>query len=234
LIIVGGVSGWFIYRDIYFSSDSDNPETSVSPSPSSESAPEDFSEFMPDLNRQIVFSASVAESRKKEITENIDKVRAELKNDYDTLEKWLELGLQYKQAGDYEGAKDAWEFASLIRPKNSVSFHNLGDLYHLYLKDFQKSEENFLKAIENNPEQVFTYQNLYELYYYSYKEKAHLAEKTLVDGIAKNQLNPYLKVLLGKYYEEKGNKTGALKYYEEALRLDPKNDALRQSVENLK
>ena len=61
------------------------------------------------------------------------------------MENWLVLGVYRKMIGDYESAKEVWEYASAIRPQNSVSFNNLGELYAYYLKDNAKAEKIILK-----------------------------------------------------------------------------------------
>ena len=49
----------------------------------------------------------------------IQDLSSQLKKDSDNLENWLVLGIYRKIIGDYEGAKEVWEYASAIRPQNS-------------------------------------------------------------------------------------------------------------------
>ena len=54
----------------------------------------------------------------------------------------------------------------VIRPRNSLSFANLGVLYGYYLKDTTKAEENFLIALEHEPSSDFLYFQAFEFYKY--------------------------------------------------------------------
>jgi tetratricopeptide (TPR) repeat protein len=69
-----------------------------------------------------------------------------------------------------------------------VVFHNLGDLYAYFLKDTQKAEENFLKALENGPDQIYIYRNVYEFYRYAMKDDVK-AKQILEQGIKANPGN---------------------------------------------
>ena len=43
-----------------------------------------------------------------------------------------------------------------------------------------------------------------------------------------------LKILLAQYYERRDRKADAIKYYEDALGLDPNNQSLQQDINRLK
>ena len=189
---------------------------------------------MPDLGEEIKITAEMDDARKEQLINEINQTREDLKANSDSLQDWLQYGILLKSVGDYEGARDAWEYASSIRPQNSISFHNLGDLYHHNLKDYKKSEENYLMALENKPAQTFTCQNLYELYRYSYEEKNDMADDILLKCLESNPEEVYFMILLGSYYEDTGNISGAIFYYEQALEIDPANETLKQDIENLK
>lgn len=153
----------------------------------------------PNLDRPINIPEDFPEDAKKIATEKIQKLSNELKANNDFFDGWLDLGIYRKMIGDYEGAKECWEYASAIRPLNSISFNNLGDLYGYYLKDYKKAEENFLKALENGPDQVYIYRNTYEFYRYVMKDDAQ-AKEILKKGI---EINPDtsqdLKTLFDNY-----------------------------------
>lgn len=175
----------------------------------------------PNLNRQIVFSDSVSEAVRNIVLSKVATITTLLREDLTSFKNWLDLAIQYKIAGDYEGARDVWEFINETSPTNSVSFHNLGDLYHFNLKDYPKSEENFRKAIENSPQNTQSYGGLHGLYKYSYKQDSNLAESVLLEGIEAVTNNIDLVIALANYYKERGNmskgdQTNAKKYYEQA------------------
>jgi len=146
-------------------------------------------------------------------------------NDPDDPMARLQQGILKKNAGDYEGAKEAWEYVVQIRPEDYVAYNNLGDLYHYYLKDYPKAEFYFKKVVELKPDYLQTYTNLHDLYKFLYKEKSDLADDILLEGIKNNPQDYYLRIFLASYYKDQGDKINARKYYEEALQLNPPNKA---------
>ena len=171
----------------------------------------------PSLLRTVSYSSTLDASVRNIIAQKIKDEVTILKNTPYNLEAWIGLGLYYKQAGDYQAAKDAWEYSSLISPGNIVSFNNLGDLYHYYLKDYPKAEARFLSAIKNDKNYVLSYMNLFDLYRYSYKVDTTKAADILKQGISTNPGNLDLRVALAHYYAEKGDTANAKAYYKEAI-----------------
>jgi len=134
--------------------------------------------LVPDLNRFIV-----AEGTKKEVIAKLKEIISGLKQDNGAFSLWLDLGVYRQSVGDYEGAKDAWEYASLLRPQNSLSFGNLSYIYGYYLKNPELSEKNILKAIENDPKMEYLYFQAYEIYrdVFQDKEKAKAFVKKTIE-----------------------------------------------------
>jgi len=208
LAAIGGLFGLYVYYDL---SDEENL-----------------------LDRDVVISIEMTDERKEKLLGDVAQVKSDLEANSDNLQNWIQLGLLFKAGGDYEGARNIWEHASVIRPSNSISFHNLGDINHYYLKNFEEAEKNYLKAIDNAPSQLFTYNNLYELYKFSYEGKMNKAEKILLRGINSNPMDPYLMILLGIFYEETGKVSDALFYYEKALGFNSGNESLKKDIDRLK
>ena len=119
---------------------------------------------IPDLDRPTAFSAGISEEARKRLVLSISEVSDRLKKNYDYLQDWLQLGILRKQAGDYEGAVEAWDFAGLLRPQNATSFLNLADLYGYYIHDNKKAEESFLKAVLAEPQNGFPYFQVAKFY----------------------------------------------------------------------
>jgi len=214
-IIIIGFAGWYIYRDYvgHPVSNTNNPTENGSPSTSTKVgpsqdevklSPEEIKKQMPDLNKAIVFKGDISEEQKNRAIAEIKIITASLKADYDKLEDWLNLGIWRKTIGDYEGAAEAWNFATIIRPNDPVAFHNLGDLYAQFLSNFPKAEQYYLTAIEkdtgHNP---FYFIKLYEFYRYYYK-KLDLAEKTLLNAIKVNPKDEQLKAILDDFRKDIG------------------------------
>ena len=154
---------------------------------------------LPNLNKGIKITVDMSEEAKRIATTKIQDLSSQLKKDSDNLENWLVLGVYRKMIGDYEGAREVWEYASAIRPQNSISFNNLGELYAYYLKDNAKAEENYKKAIENDPSAVYIYRNFFDFYRYFAKDTAK-ARAILEQGIAANPTTTSdLKNLLENY-----------------------------------
>lgn len=145
----------------------------------------------PDLDRPVNISGDFSEEAKKTIISKIESLSQLLKKDNNLFNQWLELGIYRKMVNDYEGAKEVWEYANAIRPQNSISFNNLGDLYGYYLKDYIKAEQNFLKAIENDKNTDYPYIKASNFYKEVINDKQK-AMNILEQGI---KANPDLQVL---------------------------------------
>lgn len=182
----------------------------------------------------IVIKAQLSDSLKKQATDKLNETISAIRENYDYPNAWYDLGAYRKLIGDYDGAIDAWSFIGLIRPNDYIIYNNLGDLYSFVLKDYAKGESNFLKAISNNPANINGYTQLATLYEYAYKEKSAQAESILLLGIKSNPKDVGLKITLAQYYERNNRIADALKYFEEAAKLDPANKLLQEEVDRLK
>lgn len=103
------------------------------------------SKAAPDLSRAIPGGLSVIA---KTEMENIISL---LRKDPNDAVLWSELGLYRKEVGDYEGAKEVWEFAFELQPQNAVFAENLGVLYGWYLHDTARAEKMLLRSIDVEP-----------------------------------------------------------------------------------
>lgn len=149
--------------------------------------------------------------------------------------EWIDLGVNKKALGDFKGAEAAWLAAIETNANGFVPFANLGDLYANFLKDNVKAEENYKKAIAVNPSMIYIYRNLADLYRYNFKDTAK-TEEILLAGIEANK-EIYsvveLYVYLGSYFAELGDKVKALKYFQEALKIEPDKEAIKEEIKNL-
>ncbi len=175
-----------------------------------------------------------SEAQKQDIYNAIGNYGKAVKEKPDFFAGWLQLGLLKKNIGDFEGARDAWEYASVIRPLNDVSFANLGELYWRYLHQYAKSEINFKMAIKNNPNDPGTYASLSDLYFYSLKEKANLADDILFEGIAAIPKSTDMLKKLATLYERQGEYAKAIAEWQKLLVLDPQNTGIAAVIDALK
>lgn len=191
-----------------------------------------YSAAMKIIDRPVTVKVDLSESAKQlaiqKIKESSDMIRA----NYDYVNQWYDLGAYRKVIGDYTGAADAWLFVGKIRPADSISLHNLGDLYYS-LKNYSKAEEYFMASIVKNSQNVDAYIQLAAIYTYNDPSKISQVEPLLLSGIAVNPKESNLLITLGKYYQNKGDIASARKYFEQALVLNPKNTALEQELQLL-
>lgn len=175
-----------------------------------------------------------SEDQKGRIFGNIRMQGKTVKTNPTFFSGWIEIGILKKTIGDFEGAKDAWEYASLIEPGNSVSFSNLGELYWRYLHKYVKSESNFRASISNRPYDTQNYVSLAELYHYSYKEKYELADDVLLEGLKVNPEDETLMRRLAYLYEQRQEWPKALEWWEKVSRLSPEDQTVQESISRVK
>jgi tetratricopeptide (TPR) repeat protein len=173
------------------------------------------------------------EQKNKFLAEFKTAKEAVLASNFDTLQGVNNVAMAKQHLGDFDGAIIAWEYANIIRPKNSLSFSNLAALYHYDLKQFDKAEENYKISLENDPADLPTWRNFYDLYHYSLKDDKK-AEGLLLQAIGLNPEMADLYSLVGSFYKDIGNLPKALEYYEKHLELVPNNSAVKSEVDRLK
>lgn len=186
------------------------------------------------LTEPKVNAADLPEDQKNKYLEQYAKARQELiQSNLDSLQGVNAVAQIKRMLGDIDGAITAWEYANIIRPKNSLSFSNLAALYHYDLKQYDKAEKNYLISIVNDPDDVPTIRNFFELYFYSLSDNVK-AEALLLDSISNNPTAADLYSLTGKFYADAGNSEKAIEYYQKHLEIKPDNEAVRREVERLK
>ncbi len=153
------------------------------------------------------------EAQKNKIYQSIRENGSAVKENPGFFTGWIQLGVMKKTIGDFEGARDAWEYASVIQQKNSLSYANLGELYWRYLREYPKSEKNFRTSIANKPEDEATYVSLAELYHYSMPEKYNAAPGALLEGLIAIPENGTLMRRLAYLYEQRKDYAAALEWW---------------------
>lgn len=252
LIILIAVAGWFVWRgynrnqenndiskDIFVdvnsvASSTDNVGSSIAATSGTAQSDALKTLALSIISKPIVFKTNLSESGKNFAREKIEAAIKMIKDNYDYDLPWLDLGAYRKLIGDYDGAIDAWNFLLKIRPHSYVASNNLGDLYGFILKNYPKAEENFLKSLEENPNNINGYVQLATIYEYWYKEKSGNVEPLFLAGIENNPTDVSLKIALAEYYERAGRKADAIKYFEEALKLNPSNVSVSEELAKLK
>lgn len=77
----------------------------------------------------------------------LSDLEVSLSKDPNDLDGWMTVAFVKKFFNNYEGARDAWEFAKMVVPNNPLPYINLGTLYGYYFRDLEKAEGNFLAAV---------------------------------------------------------------------------------------
>jgi tetratricopeptide (TPR) repeat protein len=172
---------------------------------------------MPDLNLSVVNYSHIDEATFKVASQNIAILGADLKKDPKDESKWLNLGIFRKMIGDYQGSVEIFNFVGILWPSDYVPFNNLADLYQFYIKNYPLAEKNWLKVIELKSDYGEAYENLYNLYKESYKEKEAQALPVLLKGVKNNPGSISLLVYTARYYRSVGEKAQALAYYKKAI-----------------
>ncbi len=147
---------------------------------------------------------------------------------------WIQLGLLKKTIGDFEGARDAWEYAGIIQPKNSLSFANLGELYWRYLHQYSESEKNLKISLAHKPDDFQTYITLAELYHYSLTAKADLADDVLLDGLKAMPGDQTLMRRLAYLYEQRKEYSLAIQWWEKVLEINPDDQDVIGTISRLR
>ncbi len=149
----------------------------------------------PSLNHTVVYTSTLQPEAIDALKKNIASTVTELKKNSSQGVYWLQLGLDYKIAGDYKAAESVWVYITKAFPKNEVAFADLGDLYQNFLKDYPKAESNYKKAIAIKPDYIDYYRDLYTLYRYQYKTDTTAAADILAQGLSANPNNADLLTL---------------------------------------
>lgn len=145
---------------------------------------------------------------------NLTKSAAALKAESGDYDAWLTVGMSLKQLEHFTDARDVFLYVSSLWPTQPVPQGNLGSLYHLYLKDFSKSEAAYKKTIELEPLNPAWYRGLYELYRYSYKTNTNAWEETLKRGITQSSSIDLIVILAGRYADLKRFEESVARYTE--------------------
>lgn len=232
IAIAGGFTYWFGFRGEDFPSGGGTPsETEIGKRSKAELPP--FPKDYGVIRYNAKITQELGEEMRKRQEEAFKDALARIDKRPDDPDVWVQLGGIKKMFGDYQGAIAAWNYAGLIRPKDATAYNNLGDLYWHYLRDFPNAEASYKKAIENFPENLGFYKDLSDLYRFDYKEKAHLADDTLLDALEESPKNIAVLAWLGGYYRDTGDRQKAREYFQRALTIDPSNTAIQAELKEL-
>lgn len=176
---------------------------------------------IPSLTRAISTSAADLSPEARDLAvRNLEKAAENLQKNPDSYSDWMQLGSMRQILGDFVGAAEAWNYAGVIAPNQSQSFASVGYLYAVSIKDYPSAEANYRRALKNDPRDISTYINLFELYtLFKYKPSSGSAEQVLRDGIAANPKAYDLMVRLARYLAGEGKVSEARQQFEAAAKM---------------
>ena len=148
---------------------------------------------IPDLTRKVVFGSDVSLTPevKAMVEQKVSGLQAELSKKPEYWAAWIDLGIYYKMAGDYDGAVISWKYARKLSPTDYISPANLGNLYAYFLKDNGQAEIYYKEAISKGPTQAYLYTQLAEVYRDIFKD-LDKARAIIVQGLSKIPNDPNL------------------------------------------
>lgn len=174
---------------------------------------------IPSLTRSFVPGAPFTQEEKKILLDKKEEYVVRLTENPGDINAWIQLGILRRYVMDYQGTREAWEYAIKLSPRAAVPHKNLADLAMYDLHDNALAEKEWKIALELDPKDIMVYRDLFTLYTIAYKEKAHLAPEILFQGLKVNPDAPDLMIPLAGYYKEKGDTVKARSYYEKALQV---------------
>lgn len=175
----------------------------------------------PALNRSIPATPDLDAQGRAVVVGKIETTVSALKENPTSFADWMDLGTLRLVVKDYEGAAEAWKYATALAPGSVTPYGNLGDLYANYLKDYPRAEGYLQTAIKNDTKGATYYRQLFELYL-NYKSTSSAAEDTLKTAIEKfpDHLDHY--VLLARYYRDQNRPQDARVMYDKAITVAKK------------
>jgi len=155
--------------------------------------------------------------------DDLNKQYRELKKGDHIYIRWVNIGILKKRFRDFSGAETAWQNAVSINPDLALAYGNLADLYLYFLKNDQKAEENYKKALSLDSSNYTYYFGLCALYRYNQTDKRNLIEGIMLDGVQKNlgtEVDYYL--YLASYFSMEGADKAKTKLYsDKVMAIDP-------------
>jgi len=171
---------------------------------------------IPDLDLPYHAPASLPEDIRTQMEADYASAVDELKADPSLKSRWLALGVFRKNADDFKGAEEIWQYVTVHWPDDVTAYSNLADLYQFYSKDYEKAEDMLKQVLSVEPAYLPAYKSLHEIYRYHTEDGGEQAESILKDGIAKNPLAVDLMLTLALYYKDEGHTTDAREMFQSA------------------
>lgn len=163
-------------------------------------------------------SAEQFEAEIKRLEERKENV---LQNPGDA-QAWFDFGYSKEFLNDHEGAVASWEKSFELQTLNFVTAANLANTYQYFLKNYERSEFYYRKALEIRPGYTPAYQGLSDLYRFNWKEKSDLLEPLMFEAIRNDpeNANAYTANLV-EFFMQKNDVAKAREYLALLLEAGP-------------
>lgn len=149
--------------------------------------------------------------------DKIEELQSILKEDQANFQARRRLGILLLDSGFAEEALKHFIYLSKIFPEDSGIYYNLGIVYEK-LKNLDKAETAYLKAIEFSPEEIDSHYNLGLVYIdkKEYEKAVDCFENVLAKD--NNDSNSYFSI--GLCYFKEGKLDGAKYYFERTININ--------------
>lgn len=153
---------------------------------------------------------------------NLEERKRKVEADPNNAQTWFDFGYTKEFLNDHEGAALAWERAFELQPLSFLIAVNLANDYQYFLKNYERAEFYYRKAIEVRPDYTQAYQGLSDLYRFNWKEKQDKFEPLMVEAIKNDpqNANAYTTTLV-EFFAQTGNVSRAKEYLALLKEVDP-------------
>jgi tetratricopeptide (TPR) repeat protein len=191
----------------------------------------------------VIFSVWILFRQQTPGPENHNPAKVEYERKLPALKKTAESKPDDYQANtDYAYAlyvtgndSDAIEAYKKVSNFDAVDARSLNNLGNLYRKEasFVPAIAAYQRSIELDPAQLNAYVNLAHMYIYDLKQQEE-GFAVFNQALQTHPDNLDILIMVAKTYQQLGQDSVALGYYERVLQLDPNNQTAQQSLAVLK
>jgi tetratricopeptide (TPR) repeat protein len=158
-----------------------------------------------------------AEAMVKKINTDYQYLRDKV--DFSEYDIWVDIANTKLALSDYNGAIEAWTYATNLNPISPLAYGNLANYYKSFAKDYEKAEYYYQLVAQKDPiGYFFDYQAYAELYLSYLPRDPYKAELIMLDGVEKaspDRQIDYYAFLLNLWQEEK--QVSKVDYYKEKI-----------------
>ncbi len=177
-------------------------------------------------------AVNLSPEMKDRFTQQVKDSKEKIQANGEDFDSWISLGIAEYQLGNLADAAFAYESAGALRPTNSLSFSNLGDVY-VKMGKLVKARLAYERALANNQSYEQHYLKLAEfLQTYVPGSKADI-EAMFERGVAELPNNYTIVSAYAGWREQVGDFVSARILWEQLLRLNPGNKAIQDAIERI-